>query len=475
MQEDLRAWLTKMNSIKEIRELTNVDWNLEIGCAAALAWKNRSSPALLFDEIPGYQSGYRVLTGSIRTNNRIATVLDFPLGYSDSELLEKLQATIPIWQSNLNKFPPQVVDSGPILQHVHSGDDIDLLEFPVPKWHELDGGRYIGTGHAVITKDPDTGAVNLGAYRIMVHDRATTGLWANPGRHGRMHYETFHSRGESCPVLVSVGHHPIFFGLACLPVAEGTEYNYIGAIRNEPVRVIREEITGLPMPADSEIVIAGFCPPGVSRSEGPFGEWHGYYATKTHPAPIIEVKRIYHRDNPIIHACPPGRSPADSAYWLAFVNSALLYNELVRAGVPDVRRVWVNLLGAQLMISVSIKQRYAGHAKQAALLASQLWIGSYMNRYTVVVDEDIDVTDTHQVLWAMCTRSDPTTDIDICRRTRSSAADPTIRVKPAPAYFNSRAIIDACKPYEWIEDFPKVIEFNSEVVERVTQKLGGGV
>ncbi len=466
---DLRTWLEEVERMGELKHVNGLDWNLEIGCYTAVGWGKKDSPALLFDRIGDYQPGLRVLTNPMQTTQRVAYTLNLPHPVTDLELTTTLTQTIPRWEAALNQFSPNVVKDGPILENVQSAEKVDILAFPVPKWHELDAGRYIGTGDAVITRDPDTQQVNLGAYRIMVHDRKTTGFWSNPGRHGRIHRDKYHSAGKACPVAVSVGHHPLFFVISSTTVPEGAEYQYIGAIVGRPVDVIIEEVTGLPVPADSEIVLAGWCPAGQTRMEGPFGEWHGYYATKENATPIINVERVYYRNAPIILGSPPGRAPDGSTHFGTFIKSAMLQNELVRAGVPDVRGVWVVEVGGQLMITVSIKQRYAGHARQAALLASQSRAGSYMNRYTIVVDEDIDPTDTHQVLWAMCTRSDPATDIDILRRCRSSPADPTIR-KPATAFFNSRAIIDACKPFEWIDDFPKTIAYENELIKRMDGK-----
>ncbi|MDZ4247491.1 MAG: UbiD family decarboxylase, partial [Dehalococcoidia bacterium] len=163
--------------------------------------------------------------------------------------------------------------------------------------------------------------------------------------------------------------------------------------------------------------------------------------------------------------------PHEETYFHVLVKSAMLTNELIQSGVPDVRGAWLSEAGLYQLIVVSIKQRYAGHAKQAALLASQGRVGSYMGRYIIVVDEDIDPSDINEVLWAMCTRSDPEKDIDIIRRTRSSALDPMIR-KPSTAYYNSRAVIDACKPYEWMTEFPQEIRIDPELARRVREKWG---
>ncbi len=466
---DLRDWLEAVDRMGELKTIQGADWDVEIGCISELNRDRKEGPALLFDDIRGYPRGFRVLTGSITIPSRVALTLNLPPSYSVAELLEALQEKLPEWGAAREKFPPEVVETGPILENIHSGEDIDLFQFPVPKWNEHDGGRYIGTGAAVITQDPETGEVNLGTYRIMVHDKKTTGLCVIPGQHGRFHYEKYHARGEPCPVAVSLGHHPLIFGVACRELPPGSEYQYIGAIREKPIKVITEEITGLPIPADSEIVIAGWCPPNKTRDEAPFGEFTGYYGSGA-PRPIIEVERIYHRNDPIILGSPPGRI-SDSGYYTVLMGSAILYNEFRKSGIPGIKRVWLHEVCKQMLITVSLKQMYPGHVKEAALFVSQSRIGANLGRYVIVVDEDIDPTNIQDVLWALCTRSDPEKDIDIIRRARGNPLDPIIR-KPVKAFFNSRAIIDACKPYEWIDEFPQEVKSSPELVAKVKAKWG---
>lgn len=470
MAEDLRGWLARIESVGELEKINGAHWDTEIGCLTSLNWKRKPSLALLFSDIPGYPPNYRILTGSTQTLGRIAMTFGLPGELSGLPLLRAVSQKFGEWESKLDQFEPNVVTKGPVLENILSGDEVDLLKFPAPKWHEEDGGRYIGTGDAVITRDPETGKINAGTYRIMVHDRKTTGLYITPGKHGALHLQKYHAMGRRCPILVSLGHHPLVFRVGCMEVPPGMEFHYMGSVRGEPMELIEEEVTGLPFPADSEIVLAGWCPPDKFLPEGPFGEWHGYYGSKERPAPIIEVEHIYHRSDPILLGSPPGRPPSDSSCFASLMGSAMLLNELSAAGLPDVRGVWSSDVGQQQFIAISIKQRYAGHARQAGLLVSQFKRASYMNRYVVVVDEDINPMDVEDVLWAMSTRSNPETSIDIVRRTRSSSVDPTIR-KPTEALFNSRAIIDACKPFEWIDEFPKTIEFKPQVVARMKEKF----
>jgi UbiD family decarboxylase len=133
-------------------------------------------------------------------------------------------------------------------------------------------------------------------------------------------------------------------------------------------------------------------------------------------------------------------------------------------------RVWQSGAGGAMLVIISIEQQYAGHVKEAALLASQSRvINGVQGRYVIVVDEDIDPTNIEEVLWALCTRADPENDIDIIRRIKSDRLDPLLG-RPAKAFFRSMAIIDACKPYEWIGEFSKSVDPDPEVIERVRAK-----
>ncbi len=469
---DLRQWLEKVDQIGELRKIDKAHWDMEIGAITTLNWKKSPCRALLFDRIPDHQPGYRVLSTSLSSPGRLGLALGVGGNFSKKELIEDVRHKWPQWDAGKDKFGAVAVKQGPVLENVMSGDQVDLYRFPAPKWHEEDGGRYLATGSAVITMDPDTKAVNIGTYRGMLHDKKTLPLHISMGKHGRLHMDRYHSQGKPCPMAISVGHHPLFMITGSLPLPVGAEYNLIGSIFGEGVKVIKEEVTGLPIPADSEIVLAGFVPPGRLEDEGPFGEWVGYYVSGVQKRPVLEVERIYFRNSPIIYGAPPGRAPSDSSYQQFVLRAALLHNQLEQCGVPDIKGVWLNEAGGREFVIVSIKQRYAGHAKQTATLASQLAMGGgFMGRWTVVVDEDIDPTDTNEVLWAMCTRVDPVKDIDIVRRCWSSSVDPIIH-QPSKSAFNSRALVDACKPFEWINEFPPEVKVSPEVLRKIDAKWG---
>ena len=199
--------------------------------------------------------------------------------------------------------------------------------------------------------------------------------------------------------------------------------------------------------------------PTSERVEGPFGEWTGYYASDLRPEPVIDIKAIYYRDDPILLGCCPERPPDEICRYRAIVRSALLRDNIQKAGVPGVTAAWAHEIGnARLFLAVAVNQRYPGHAKQAGHVASMCHVAAYCGRYTVVVDDDIDVSNLEEVMWALLTRSDPATSIDIIRNAWSTPLDPRIEPerKAIGDFTNSRAVIDACRPFHWRDKFPKV-------------------
>jgi 3-polyprenyl-4-hydroxybenzoate decarboxylase len=154
------------------------------------------------------------------------------------------------------------------------------------------------------------------------------------------------------------------------------------------------------------------------------------------------------------------------------MKSAMIYDALVKAGVSDVCGVWADECGGgRMLIVVSIKQRFCGHSRQAGAIAAQCREAAYMNRFVVVVDDDVDPTNLEEVVWAMCTRCDPAEDIDVLRKAWGSRADPLLD-EGAPPY-NSRAIIDACRPFERIKHFPRVAEASPELLRQIESKWSG--
>ena len=195
----------------------------------------------------------------------------------------------------------------------------------------------------------------------------------------------------------------------------------------------------------------------------------------TRPEPVLDIKAIYYRNEPILLGCAPQRPPDEICRYRAIVRSALLRENIEKAGVPGVTAAWAHEVGnARLLLAVAINQRYPGHAKQAGHIASMCHVGAYCGRYTIVVDDDIDVSNLEEVMWALLTRSDPATSIDIIRGAWSTPLDPRIEPERRAVgdFTNSRAVIDACRPWHWRDKFPEVNMPTPEEKALAVQKFG---
>ena len=469
---DLREWIAETEKLGEVRVVSGASWQEEIGMAAELALHSDAAPCLIFDEVPGSPKRFRVLTNFFGGKRKNMT-LGFPTHLSKLELSE---AFLDAFLKELKTVPVREVASGPIFENVLMGDDVDVTKFPTPKWHERDGGRYIGTGCFNITMDPEEKWVNLGTYRVMIQDKKTVGFYISPGKHGRIHRDKYQARNEPMPTAIVIGGDPLTFLMACSETPYGiSEYELVGGIRGQGVEVVRGKVTGLPIPAHAEIVLEGFVDPAKRMPEGPFGEWTGYYASDVRDEPVLDIKAIYHRNDPIMLGCPPLRPPDELARYRAVTRSALLRQNIQRAGVPDVRAVWAHEVGtARMLVGVAITQRYPGHSKQAGHIACQCHVGAYAGKYVVVVDDDVDVSNLEELIWAMLTRSDPATSIDIVHGAWSTPLDPRINPadKAAGNFTNSRAIIDACRPFHWRDKFPAVNMPSPETMKKAREKFG---
>lgn len=453
---DLRKWIEEAEKLGEVKTVKNLSWEHDIGMVAEMAVHDDNAPCFIFEDVPGAIKGSRVLVNFFGGRRKNMT-LGFPTDLSKVELSEGFRVH---FMSELKRIPPKYVETGPVMQNVMTGADVDVTRFPAPQWHEADGGRYIGTGSYNITRDPDEGWVNCGTYRVMIHDEKSLGFYISPGKHGRQMRDKYRARGERMPVAVVCGGDPMSFLMGCSEVPYGiSEFEIIGGIRGTPVEVIKGPVTGLPIPANAEMVIEGFVEPDKERVEGPFGEWTGYYASDLRSEPVLDIKAIYYRNNPILLGCPPERPPDEIGRYRAVVRSALLRDNIEKAGVPGVTAAWAHEVGsARLLLAVAINQRYPGHAKQAGHIATMCHVGAYCGRYTIVVDDDIDVSSLEEVTWALLTRSDPATSIDIIHNAWSTPLDPRIEPerKAVGDNTNSRAVIDACRPWHWRDKFPAV-------------------
>jgi 4-hydroxy-3-polyprenylbenzoate decarboxylase len=470
---DLRKCLRFAEEIGNLEYVDGADPDMELGAIYELSLEDEHPPVLVFRNIKGHPPNYRVAV-----NVRSSEVFDS--GATGLALVENYRRRN---HKRAEPIPPVVVTAGPVLENVREGADIDIHAFPAPRWHGDDGGRYIGTECMVITRDPDTGWVNFGTYRVQVHDRTTLVVFIEHGKHGDVIRRKYWAKGEACPMAISVGQAPVLGAAAASTPGPGvSEYAVAGSRLGRAIEVVEGRHTGLPFPADSELVFEGFMPPPEVRAEaeGPFGEWPGYYASSTRPEPVLEVKAVYHRDDPIVTGAPPMK-PTLPGFWhgtagSSHIRAAALWDELEAAGVPGVKGVWKLPGGGPRFINVvAIEQMHQGHAKMAGLVAAGCGSNAYLGRIVIVVDHDIDITKTAEVMWALATRWDPKTQTDIIDGCWTGYIDPMIEPsrREKDDLSNSRIIIYATRPFAWKKDFPPVNAVAPSYAEEVRKRWSG--
>jgi 4-hydroxy-3-polyprenylbenzoate decarboxylase len=475
----LRDFIEIVDEHKELERINQAGWDLEMGSIVELIYREGKTPkpAVLFDEIPGYPRGFRTMFGMLGSPWRIARMLGLP---EETVGLMDLHQNWYKKHKEIKPLAPQLVKTGPVMENTDTGANIDVLKFPVPRLHALDGGRYIGTAHAVITKDPDEGWTNLGTYRVMVVDKNRLALHATSGKHGNMMAQKYYEKKQPVPIAIAIGLEPALWWQACQADSPWgiSEYDIAGGIMNEPIKVIEGPVTGLQLPAFAEMVIEGEIIPGEYASEGPFGEWHGYYGNrglKSVQEPVIHVKAVHYRDNPILTCSQPSMPPHTFSLLLAVADSVAIRARIEAYGIPGIKGVWTYFNGSGGLFNViSLKQMYSGHAVQAGMIAAQF--SPEMGAYTVVVEEDIDPSNMDQVLWAMTTRSRLEKQIHIVNGCHTNNVNPTF--SPAEKMngeklriiTHGRVVIDACRDLSWKDDWYPMARMSPEIKSKTLEK-----
>ena len=246
----------------EVRTVRGATWQEDIGLAAEAILRAENGPCVVFDDIPGCPKGFRLLMNMFAGTRRNMT-FGFPDELSKWELSEAYRDA---YLKEARLIPHEIVDTGPVLENVLMGEEVDVLKFPAPIWHERDGGRYIGTGTYSITRDPEENWLNAGAYRAQVHDKASVGVLMAAGHHGALHRDKYWKKGEALPLVMVLGGDPLAFFYGGTEAPYGVfELDIVGGLRGRPVKMVRGQVTGLPFPAAAEIVLEGLCDAGPPR------------------------------------------------------------------------------------------------------------------------------------------------------------------------------------------------------------------
>ena len=468
---DLRDWLSLVERHGELQRISGeVDPAEELGAITFMRTRDEKAPALLFEKLSHNPLGARVLSNILgNSKERYALTLGLDPSLSILALIDQTRLIMKGRVSPVQVSP----QAAPVNEIVLTGSDIDLTQLPVPRFWPGDGGPYIGTGDITFTRDPASGRINVGCYRQMLHGPDRVGLYCSPGKDGRLDREAWWAKGESCEVVAAFGVDPAMFMAASIVFGSSeSELNVTGAMTGHPVELTSGVAVSLPIPARAEIVIEGLLHPGDLSQEGPLGEFTGYYGSPPSPQPVITVKAVHMRRNPIITAALMARYPScEQGTFYAIARSARVLDDLDRIGLPGVRGVYTHPAAASGfgMLVISLRQRYAGHVAQALALAAQCPAAAYYTKWIIAVDEDVDPTNMNDVMWALSTRCHPSEDIDVLRKTWSTGLDPS-QFPAEKRPYGSKVLIDACKPHAHLSQFPKSTLLRREVYDRVSAR-----
>ncbi|MBI4187129.1 MAG: UbiD family decarboxylase [Chloroflexi bacterium] len=436
---DLReflALLEKKGLLARVKAEVDPSWEINGVCKKLI---DEGGPAVIFEKVKGHK--VPVLANLIGTLERLALALEMPA--DDRKITEE-------WiKRTEHPIPPKIVKAGPCKENIVMGDKVDLNAiFPPVIWHKGDGGPYIGTLGLQVTKDPEQGWQNVGVYRQMVRTKNETGLYMPVPQHGGIHLQKWARMypGKPMPVAVAIGTEPCYLatGTAKLRHPPGEE-EYAGALRKEPLELVRCETCDLYVPATSEIVLEGEVYPDELKPDGPFGEYTGHQG-EAQMFNVFRLKAITHRNNPIFHGEREGY-PSESIYlWLKGMEYVLYPKVMKLPGVVDVH---IPRHSCGFKAIVSMKKLWPGHVNEVIhAIWGDIDLGHFF-RYVIVVDDNIDIRDPDRVGWAVSNYVQPDRDIMIAPRCIIDGLDPSMPY--SKRFTTAKWGVDATMPTEEYE------------------------
>ncbi len=423
--QDFIVELEKHGELKRVK--ATVDPDLEIAEIMRREMYSRG-PAILFENVKGHDmpvlgnafgSMKRLeigleMTDFVEIGQRIAdmTKMDVPSG-----LVNKIKK-IPELAKMTASFP-KAETSGPVTEV--TSKDASFDDLPILKSWPEDAGRFITLG-MVATRHPETGVRNLGVYRMQIIDKTHALMHWQKHKRGAHHSDISKDRGEKIPTAIIIGGEPATIFSSIAPVPEGLDkYLFAGVTRKEGIKTVKCKTIDLDVPANAEIVLEGHVDPADIRDEGPFGDHTGYY-TPVEPYPTFTLTGIMRRKRPIYVTTVVGKPVLEDSYIGKVIERAflpliqMLHPEVVDFGMPAAG--WF-----QGVAIISIKKRYPGQAKKVMM---GLWgMGQLsLTKTFIVVDEDINIHDVNDVIWAITTRADAARDTMIINNTPTDTLDP---------------------------------------------------
>jgi UbiD family decarboxylase len=444
---DLRAYLATLEEkgkLRRIKKEVDKDWEIAAVCRQ-LFFKipPERRPALMFENVKGFK--IPLVAGVLGASREI---------YAIGLETESANGIHDKWIKALERpIPPRIVKSGPCKENILLGDDVNILKLPVPVWTVGEDPGPFFTSPYVITKNPDTGVLNVGTYRMQAKGPNKTGFLIGREQDAAFHLARNEELNKPTPVAVVIGTDPSIGFVSVSKIPESMdEFAVAGALRGEPVDLVPCETVPLEVPASAEIVLEGEIPPNVREIEGPFGEYTGYMGPPG-LQPVFIIKCMTFRNNPIYQAFISQRPPSESSCIRGIGREWPLYKHLkytLDLPIRDLRLKEAGGSGAYIV--VSLKKRFETQVKQ---LMYGIWsLKSGFGKFTVVVDDDIDIRDDFAIDWALSWRVRPDKDIYIETDVQAVGLDPSQAPPSVPQHdpireIGARVAIDATQKHDY--------------------------
>ncbi len=445
-----------------------VDWDKEAGAIVRRVCEV-GAPSPLMENMKDYP-GFKYLGAPLSTYRRMA----ISLGMDPDSTLPEISKEY-LKRTSSEPIDPVEIDraAAPCKDNILTGDDVDLCKLPVPLVHDGDGGRYIGTWHAVITKQPVRGDSNCGMYRQMMYDsRTMCGAVFPFSDLGKTLSEHYGPGSEGMPFATAIGLSPLAAMAACAP-SPIPESQLTGMLAGAPVELVKCETNDLLVPANAEIILEGEIVPDVMVEEGPFGEYTGYRTAPRMPRVTFRVHCITYRNNATMTISNMG-VPTDEGQLLRSFSLGLELDKLLRSqGIP-ITGVYMHPRSTHHMMIVGVKPAYAGIATQISQLAFGSKLGPWFHM-VMVVDDTIDIYNWDEVYHAFCTRCNPVRDIRVYEHTTGTALYPHATPHDRKYSMGSQVLFDCTWPLDWdpINDVPTVVSFKTVYTQDIQDKVTG--
>ena len=379
-------------------------------------------------------------------------------GTPKSEILHRFRSRI----ANPLATVPVEREDAPVKQIIHTDGGIDLNKLPIVHHAEKDSGKYISVG-CLVVRDPDTGILNVGMYRHELQGTDRLGCMFNPAHHAGYIYRRCRELGKRMEAVLFIGHHPAaILGTLVHGAMDVDEFELMGALMDEPLEVVAAETVDLPVPAFAEIAIEGYLDPAEETNDGPFAEYTGFYGPAKDPIGLMQVTAITMRSDAIYHDLDPAHPEHNLAGALSFGNRVY---DSVKNLVPSVTGVYLPVSGACAFTAyVSIKKRVPGEGMSAGMAA----IAANSDvKIAIVVDDDIDIYDEQQVLWAIATHFEADQGLAVIPNAMGAHLNPAAygEVRHEKGPMNTKMVIDATRPATL--DFADRIRPHKETWDRI--------